>query len=240
MGRRKKNEAVTIYSTPPETEKMLRELQDKFLEDKSNIKVKQEFFTLMRTYTRSLALKEIKRINIFLPPERVDEICTDATLAVFKQYEKPEWSILYSFAGIIYWKIKEAMYSKANDDKVYSLNSKFVDDDRDSKEIIDVIGTTSCLPWQSNVSLTGEDEYEDNVIDNMNVVFDLVKELIDQAYDILPYETFIKFIPWLVIKFRKPKVRNCCQSFSKMFLTNEEDNAFEILLLELIDRISKN
>ena len=60
MGRRKKNEAITVYSTPPETEKMLRELQDKFLEDKSNIKIKQEFFTLMRTYTRSLALKEIK------------------------------------------------------------------------------------------------------------------------------------------------------------------------------------
>ena len=44
MGRRKKNEVVTVYSTPPETEIMLKELQDKFLEDKSNIKVKQELF----------------------------------------------------------------------------------------------------------------------------------------------------------------------------------------------------
>lgn len=239
MGRRKGSGGQ--YSTPPETEIKLQELQAKYLEDKNDIPTKQEFFSLIRVYTRSLTLKEIKKKNIYLPPERVDEICTDATLSIFKQYKKDDWSIRLSFAGTIYWKIREAMYSSAKDEQTLSLNTKFTDDDRDSKEMMDIIGTNATKPWQEKVS---SDDFpgsiDDNFLDSINVAYDEIEDIIDEAYDILPYSTFMKFIPWLVLRFRRPKTRNCYQTFDKTFLTNKEENAFDILYLEIRDRIASH
>lgn len=241
MGR-KKGSSKSPYSMPPETEVRLQELQAQFRADRNNKEVLHEFFSLIRVYARSLALKEIKRNNIYLAPERVDEISTDATLAVFKQYEKPEWSIESSFAGILYWKIREAMYSQAKDEQVYSLNAKFDADDSESKEILDIVGSNVGLPWQVGMTAFADsaDRPEEELIQSINVAYDEIEEIIEQAYDMLPYPTFIKFLPWLVLRFRKPRARNCYSTFDRLFLTNKEENAFEILFLEVHDRIASH
>lgn len=232
MGRKPKD------TETPKTELELQELQKKFLADRSDKKVREEYFLLLRIYARSIALKVIKRKGIYLTPERVDEISTDATLAVMKQYEKEGWSISVSFAGVLIWKVYEAMYSQANEEMNSSLNLTFTDD-KDSKEIMDLVSQNSTLPWNTK----GKDAYDvtenpANVVSReVNVSFDEIHYVIDEAYSMLPYRTFVRFVIWLTLRMRKPKTRNVQNLFNNLFITNKEENAFEILLLEIHNRI---
>lgn len=226
-----------INNLPPKTEVECKRLQEEFLKEDCSQEVKDEYFMLLRTYARSLALKEIKRKGIFLPPERVDEICTDATLILMKQYSKPGWRVLTSFAGALYWKLLEAMYKQANEESMYSLNTTFTDD-RDSKEILDLIGTNACLPWQSKFSLKAEgSEIWDEISSEFNSANSEIESLIDDAYQMLPYTTFLKFLPWLLLQIRKPRTRNSQKLFKEKFLSGKEEDAFDILLLEMKNRI---
>lgn len=233
MGRVKKNTA------PPETELDLQKLQAKFLEDRNNKKVFEEYFMLLRTYARSIALKEIKRKNIFLQPERVDEICTDATLLLMNQYRKEGWSIGASFAGALRWKVIEAMYKYSNDEMVYSLNITF-NGDKDGKEILDIMGSSEQKNWST---VTGVDKIDDPgnlVSDSINVAFEEINAIIDEAYRILPYRTFLRFIIWLVLFFRKPKARNAQNLFKTIYVQDREEDAFELILLEIRDSIAQH
>lgn len=225
-------------SDTPQTELELQKLQNLYLEDRSNKQVSDEYFMLMRTYARSIALKVIKRKSIFLPPERVDEISTDATLLTMRQYEKEGWKVSVSFAGILIWKIYEAMFSQANDEMNSSLNLTFTED-KDSKEVMDMVGSGSCLPW--TVSAYGaelpDDDPAESLIKSINVAYEEIIEVIDEAYTILPYKTFMRFLPWVVLQIRKPRTRNIQQLFDSLYLTNKEQNAFDILMLEMHKRI---
>lgn len=226
----------------PQTEIELRELQDLYLKNKGDKEITGKYFMLLRTYARSIALKVIKRKGIFLPPERVDEISTDATLLMMRQYDKDGWSVSVSFAGILIWKVYEAMYSCANDEMNSSLNFTF-SDDSDSKELMDIIGSNASMPWDGG-SEKSDIEVIDNpansIVDNTNVAFNEIVGVIDEAYEILPYKTFMRFVPWLVLQFRKPKTRNIGSLYNNLFLSNREENAFDLLLLEIHNRIRQH
>lgn len=225
---------------PPETELRLRDLQSQYLQDKNNTQVRDEFFLMLRDYARSLTLQRIKRSAIFLPPERVDEICTDATLDLMEQYSKEGWFVDSSFAGLLFWKVQRAMYGQQDDEKNSSLNVTF-DDSDNSKEIIDIVSYNSTLGW--NATVTSYDDtintFNDDFLSEVNTSFNEVTSVVDEAFDILPYRVFMRFVPWLVLQFRKPKTRNIQSLFFKLYLTNKEENAFDILLLEIYNRISK-
>lgn len=226
-------------SSVPQTELELQRLQRLFLEDKSNKDIREQYFLLLRVYARSIALKVIKRKGIYLSPERVDEISTDATIAVMKQYEKEGWSISVSFAGVLIWKVYEAMYAQANEEMNSSLNLTF-NSDNDSKEIMDYVGYNSTLPWNTK----GKEAYEihedpaRSIQKEVNVSFNEIKEVIDTAFEILPYNSYLRFVAWLVLKMRKSKVHNIRNLFNRYYLNNKQDNAFELLFLEIHNRIA--
>ena len=227
-------------SNIPQTELELRELQELYLNNPSNQEIMDKYFFLLRTYARSLALKIIKKKGIYLLPERVNEIATDATLLLMNEYNKVGWRVNVSFAGVLKWKVYEAMYDQAEDDQNSSLNTTFTSD-KDSKEIIDMIGSNSCLPWTVTVhGQTLEDNPSDILSKKVNVSFSEIVSVIDEAYDILPYKTFMRFVPWLVLKMRKAKTRNIEPLFKRLFLTSKEEDAFDILLLEVHNRISQH
>lgn len=227
-------------SDVPQTELELRRLQELYLEDSSNQEVMDKYFFLLRTYARSLALKTIKKKGIYLLPERVDEIATDATIFLMNQYSKAGWKVNVSFAGILKWKVYEAMYEQADNEQNSSLNATFTND-KDSKEVIDMIGSSSCLPWTVTIhGQTLEDNPSDILTKKVNVSFSEISGVIDEAYDILPYKTFMRFVPWLVLKIRKAKTRNIEPLFKRLFLTSKEEDAFDILLLEIHNRISQH
>lgn len=226
---------------PPETEIELRNLQSQYISDKNNSEVRDRFFLMLRNYARSITLQRIKRSGIFLPPERVDEICTDATLDLLEQYTKEGWYVDSSFAGVLFWKVQRAMYGQQDDEKNSSLNNTF-DDSDNSKEIIDIVSYNSGLSWNSNINDESDPTItpENSFANSVNISYNEVDSVVNEAYDILPYKTYMRFIPWLVLQFRKPKTRNIQTLFVKLFLTNKEENAFDILLLEIYNRISKH
>ena len=233
MGRVARTKAV-IYSPPTETELRLQELQDKFLDPNGCSKAdKDEFFLVMRMYARSITLQMIKSKGLVLPPERVDEVCTDATLAILKQYQKVGWKIEASFAGALRWKVIESLYGPKNEESHYSLNTTF-SDDTDSKEMLDLVSSSS-LPW-SNDSYC--DDPEETTFNQYSAVVEEVNRLLDEAYEILDYRLYLRFLPWLLLNIRKTRARNVMQTFTSCFLTSREESAFELLLLELRNRLS--
>ena len=233
MGRVARTKAV-IYSPPTETELRLQELQEKFLDPNGCSKAdKDEFFLVMRMYARSITLQMIKSKGLVLPPERVDEVCTDATLAILKQYQKVGWKIEASFAGALRWKVIESLYGPKNEESHYSLNTTF-SDDTDSKEMLDLVSSSS-LPW-SNDSYC--DDPEETTINQYSAVVEEVNRLLDEAYEILDYRLYVRFLPWLLLNIRKTRARNVMQTFTSCFLTSREESAFELLLLELRNRLS--
>lgn len=227
---------------PPETEVELRKLQSLYMADKNNVEVREKFFHMLRNYARSIALQKIKRsTTLYLPPERVDEICTDATLDLLEQYSKEGWFVDSSFAGALFWKVQRAMYGQQNDEKNSSLNNTF-EDNNNSKEVIDIVSYNTSLPWNTYIS-DNEDPTitpENSFTKSVNISYNEVVSVVNESYNILPYKTFMRFVPWLVLQFRKPKTRNIQSLFVKLFLTNKEENAFDILLLEIYNRISKH
>lgn len=233
MARVARTKAV-IYSTPPETELRLQDLQSKFLDPNGCSKEdRDEFFSVMRMYARSIALQIIKSKGIVLPPERIDEVCTDAALAIFKQYRKAGWKVEASFAGALKWKVFEVLFGPKNEETHYSLNNTFTDD-VDSKEMIDLVSSSS-LPWSNEAYC---DDPERTFLNQYNSVMDEINRLLDEAYEILDYRLYIRFLPWLLLNIRKPKTRNVMRSFTNCFLTTKEESAFELLLLELRNRLS--
>ena len=233
---KRKGTTVKQYSTPTETEKNLQQLQALFLADRNNKKVSDEFFMLMHTYARSLTLQEVKRKSLFLPPERIDEICTDATLLLLDQYKVKGWKIEASFAGALRYKIWDAMYKRKNDEMNYSLNTTFTDDS-DSKEIMDLIGSNSVLPWEMVNGKIETDDPFDSIAATMNIAYSEIEDVIKEAHADLPYKSFMRFLPWLILQIRRPKTRNIQQLFRELYITGREEDAFNILLLEIRNRI---
>lgn len=231
-----------IASDVPETEKNLKKLQELYLSNPGDQKIFEEFFFLIRKYARSLTLKTIKKKNIFLPPERVDEICTDATLNFLSNYNKKGWIVDKSFAGVLRFSIIVAMWGKEYKDEMNSSLNLTFSEDKDSKEIVDIIGSGALLPW--DMSKYGKekisDDPQDTIMENLNVSFDEIKSLLEEVYLDLPYRVYMRFVPWLVLQFRKPKTKNIQSLFSKLFLTNKEENVFDMLWLEVHNRISQH
>lgn len=225
----------------PETEQRLRQLQDRYTAEDCTKQERDEFFILLRNYARSIALKNIKSKNVYLSPERVDEICTDSTLALLKQYSKPGWRVEASFAGALQWKVREALYKPAKEEQAsrISLNRPF-SEDSNSRELLDQISSTRNPTSGNAFDVEESDNPIDSLMNSVNTAMGEITEVIDEAYDILPYRLYIRFLPWLLLKIRRPHTRNSAKTFASYFLESRDEDAFEILLLEIRNRIKES
>lgn len=221
----------TKYTPPPETEIILTALQELYLKPGASQKLKDRYFMLMRSYARSILLKEVKRKGLVFPSEKIEELATDSTLLLMNQYTKEGWKISASFAGALRWKVVESLYGDSKDDMNFSLNRTFTEDSN-AKEMLELMSNSN-TPWYKHIS---QDPF-DEVAENENTAVEEVRILIDQAYYILPYNVYMKFLPWLLLKIRKPKVRNIMMQFNRIFLNSKEEKVFDILLLEMRNRI---
>ena len=113
----------------PETEQRLYELQKQYLENRSTgadaaaRSAYQQIFSEILPYARSLILKKTTG-KIYLPPDLVDSAALEATVKFMSSYEKPEFKIDSSFAGILSYKVLEALYGPKiiAADQIGSLN----------------------------------------------------------------------------------------------------------------------
>jgi hypothetical protein len=110
------------YKNKPETEVRLFKLQDEYLKTR-NITVYQRIFSELLPYARSLILKKTTG-KIYLPPDKIDSAALESTVKFMTQYEKPDFKIEKSFAGILNFKVLESMYGPKiiAADHIVSLN----------------------------------------------------------------------------------------------------------------------
>jgi hypothetical protein len=113
----------TNKSPKPATEVLLAKLQDEYLKTR-DISIYQQIFSEILPYARSMVLKRT-RGKIFLHPDLVDNAALDATIKFMAQYEDPDFKGIHSsFAGILGYKVLEAMYGPkiVAADSISSLN----------------------------------------------------------------------------------------------------------------------
>lgn len=106
----------------PKTEIALAELQEIYLRDR-DVVTYQRMFSEILPYARSLILKKTTG-KIFLPPDLVDSAALEATVKFMSQYERLDFRIDTSFAGMLGFKVLEAMYGPKiiAADQIGSLN----------------------------------------------------------------------------------------------------------------------
>ena len=219
----------------PATEVELEELQELYLQDRDNKVIRDKYFILLKNYARSITLKKKKKKGKQLPAERVDEVATEAMMLLVRQYRNPEAKVRKSFAGALQWKVIEALWTPAKEEMVASLDKVNESTNKELLENIQSVGAV--LPWNSEVEGTEWDSVEDSYIKSVNVGKDIINEVIDEAYKVLPYRLWILFMCYFLLKVRRPIKGNPVQNFVDKMITEREQRAFDILILEMRNRL---
>jgi len=215
----------------PETEIRLTDMQDIYLANPKDEENFHKYFILLKAYARSLALKEIKT-KIYLEPDHIEGVAVEAVLKLFNQYRKPGWKVWGSFAGALRWKVVEALYQDAEEESSKSLNLYIGDDStRELGDILEKIGAT--VLWKQD-----GDDPQDAFLRNHNSSAAEVFEILKEATEALPYRLSLLFHAYLLIRLRRPKTRLTLPAFKEFFLDAKAEEAFELLLLEIRNRVT--
>lgn len=191
---------------------------------------------IMYQYTRSCILKRNKKKK-FMEPEDVSDKAISAALAFMSQYNKnPDFYVGASFAGMVKWKIVEALYKYQTEDDHLSLNQIISDDGQ--KEIVDN------MTYEDNAISCNSFDYlspEDKVLamDNETVFMSVVKEL-DQIIGHDSKNAFLTRL-YLLIILRGPRTRHSKRLFlEKWGKDHQTEQVLEASLLELHQRMLDN
>lgn len=216
----------------PETEVRLEQLQEVYMDNPKDRDVFNEYFLLLKSYARSICLKEIKS-KIYLEPDRVEEVAVEATLKLLAQYNKPDWKVWGSFFGALRWKVVEALYQDAEEESAISMNLYVGDSTRELGDVLEKIGAQTL--WKGD----GENP-QDVFFKTADVSLSEIKAVLEEAATVLNPRQRLLFHAYLLLKLRRPKARLVFPAFSSLFLTTKEEEAFELLLLEIRNRIAEN
>ena len=99
------------YCILPETERVLRKIQDLYFTENRNDKYMTQMFYILVDYSKSLIKKMFGSKRSFLVGQ-IDTIATDSVSLLIEKYTDPNFEIQTSFAGFLVFKIKEAMFQK--------------------------------------------------------------------------------------------------------------------------------
>jgi hypothetical protein len=216
----------------PETEVRLEELQAAYMADPEDMEVFHKYFILLKAYARSLALKEIKT-KVFLEPDHIDGVATEAVLKLFNQYRKEGWKVWGSFAGVLRWKVVEALYENAEEESSQSLNLS-VGEEAGGSELVDILDRIGAKPlWKKE-----SDNPQDIYIENYDSSATEVLAVLNEGTQVMSYRQSLLFHAYLLLRLRRPKTRLTLPAFKAYFLNTQEENAFELLLLEIRNRVA--
>ncbi len=217
----------------PETEVRLEELQAAYLEDPENREVFHKYFILLKAYARSLALKEIKT-KVFLEPDHIDGVATEAVLKLLNQYKKPDWKVWGSFAGVLRWKVVEALYENAEEESSQSLNLSIGEDN--GSELGDILDRIGAKPlWKKE-----SDDPQDIYMSTYDSSASEILAVLDEGTQVMNYRQSLLFHAYLLLRLRRPKTRLTLPAFKSYFLNTQEEDAFELLLLEIRNRVAEH
>ena len=210
----KYNNDKNKLESKPISEQKAFAYQTKWLQTKDP-KVWEEWTALMFSYTRSLVLKKLTRKK-YLEPDEIDDITADAVFNFMAQYLKPtktggQFEVGASFAGMVNFKILEALYRGKDDSHVLSLDATVTDEDK----------TLADFAKPLQVESTNENFLDYDLID---IIKDLIAE-IDEKYGSDAYlASVLKLYVNLIIKC--PKQAATKNKFIAMFQISDEQIEF--------------
>ena len=210
----KYNNDKNKLESKPISEQKAFAYQTKWLQTKDP-KVWEEWTALMFSYTRSLVLKKLTRKK-YLEPDEIDDITADAVFNFMAQYLKPtktggQFEVGASFAGMVNFKILEALYRGKDDSHVLSLDATVTDEDK----------TLADFAKPLQVESTNENFLDYDLTD---IIKDLITE-IDEKYGSDAYlASVLKLYVNLIIKC--PKQAATKNKFIAMFQISDEQIEF--------------
>lgn len=126
------------YSVLPKTERILRQIQDKYKDSgRKDLKYIHQIYEILISYSRSLILK--KYSNVVIDPESLDYHSHCSSVYLIERYFKnPEFEVNISFAGFLMHKIKESLWKKEEHSAGDSSIDSFYKEESDGKGYYDI------------------------------------------------------------------------------------------------------
>lgn len=210
----KYNNDKNKLESKPISEQKAFAYQTKWLQTKDP-KVWEEWTALMFSYTRSLVLKKLTRKK-YLEPDEIDDITADAVFNFMAQYLKPtktggQFEVGASFAGMVNFKILEALYRGKDDSHVLSLDATVTDEDK----------TLADFAKPLQVESTNENFLDYDLTD---IIQDLLTEIDEKYGDNVYLASVLKLYVNLIIKC--PKQAATKNKFIAMFQISDEQIEF--------------
>jgi hypothetical protein len=191
---------------------------------------------IMYLYTRSCILKRNTKKR-FMEPEDVADKAISAALAFMSQYNKnPDFYVGASFAGMVKWKIVEALYKYQTEDDHLSLNQIISDDGQ--KEIVEN------MTYEDNAISSSSSDYlspeELAIAQDSGSVYDSVVRELDAVIGHESKKAFLTRL-YLLIILRGPRTRHSKRLFlEKWGKDHQTEQVLEASLLELHQRMLEN
>jgi hypothetical protein len=219
----------------PRTEAVLTELQDLYLKDRDVVSY-QRMFSEILPYARSLILKKTAG-KIFLPADLVDSAALEATVKFMSQYERPTFRIDASFAGMLSFKVLEAMYGPKviAADQISSLNEHIENGRSSDTEFGDMAEVYNFSYLFRPDSAQIGDDPSDYLFNKESDAIDSVLTVLKDLHKVCDLHSFFVICLGIVQFLRK---RKSYGRFRDRFLNKSQREILDVAILEIKNRLA--
>ncbi len=224
-------------SVKPETERILYELQESYLKDRNKSDY-DKMFILMISYSKSLLLKLLKG-KTFLPQDTVEDYAIEASLKMMSEYNKPNYKIDLSFAGLLRLKLLECLWAPKvqRTDKISSLNEHI--ENSKSSHFTEVGDLAESLGfkylWRPESEENSDMFY--SIVNRQEDAINSASSVVQDIYTSVNLHTFFKVSLGLLLFLEQKKTY---QSYVDKFLSSTQKDVLDQTILEIYKRLRES
>lgn len=223
------------FKQKPATEVALFKLQREYLQTR-DIKVFQQIFSELLPYARSLIMKKT-RGKMFLPPDLLDSAALESTVKFMSQYEKPDFKIKSSFAGILNYKVLESMYGPKviAADQIGSLNEHLENGKTKETEFGDMAESFHFTYMFRPDADTMADDPSSYLFNKETDIINSIMTVVQDLYKSVSLQYFFLITIGILQFIKKAKTY---ENFKNIFLDDRAKEVLEMSILEIYKRLT--
>ena len=230
----------------PKTEQDLFALQDIYLKIREEQpeeakEIWKRMFSLVYDYSVSLLKQRLKN-KTFISPDEVADKSTMATINFMNQYlTRKNFRVGASFAGMLKFKVVEALYKDKNNERNLSLNTTINDTETELSSLIDIDKLSDNEMCADNSKILLDNIINQDFISKTILkLFKDIDEILDDNIEDIYEEQYISvlFRMLLFLQLKKNKKIDTKRAFLDIFRDNPKIVEFlELSFMELYNRI---
>jgi hypothetical protein len=224
------------FKQKPATEILLFKLQKEYLKTR-DVNIFKQIFSELLPYARSLIMKKT-RGKMFLPPDMLDSAALDSTVKFMSQYDKPDFRIDNSFAGILNYKVLESMYGPKviAADQIGSLNEHLENGKSKDTEFGDMSESFHFTYLFRPDADTLADDPSSYLFNKETDVINSILTVVQDLYQTVSLQYFFLVTIGILQFLKKSKTY---ESYKTRFLDEKAKEALDISILEVYKRLSE-